>query len=126
MEGAFNGEPTSLLNSMLELIFVSFAVEMPLRFGNQPVLRNRPRFIAADTILAASTYWARVGAGKCPVALDIVALEQQVIHNHLKIRERGQEGLRHLGNCVPSYSWRVIVDTQRTVVRIECGHRVGG
>lgn len=53
---------TSLLDSMFELIFVGFGVEMPLRFSNQPVLPNLPHFIAADANLVAGPSGPSVGS----------------------------------------------------------------
>ena len=53
---------TSLLDSMYELIFVGFALEMPLRFSNQPVLPNLPHFIATDANLVAGPFGPSVGS----------------------------------------------------------------
>src|SRR6476620_241120 len=98
---------------------------MALRGGNQAVAPHSPFLKAADTNLVGFPSRPGIRAGKRPVVLGLIAPKQKVIHHNRKIWKCGHERLCQLGNAVPADSRRIIVDTQRPVLREERSHTCG-
>src|SRR4051794_12613521 len=71
-----------LFRTLLELAFVLGLVVVAERRGNQPVLSDRPLLEAADPDAASGPTGAGVRSDERPAILGLVAVHQQVVHEH--------------------------------------------
>lgn len=65
-----------------------------------------------------------MSAVKSPVVFGLV-LDAKFIHDYAQIREHRHKGARQLGNGFTPDGRGIIIDTKRTLVRIECRHQRG-
>src|SRR5439155_17298807 len=111
--GSFSSAPLERaghrLRGVVELTPIVVAVEVPQRFGNQPIGANPPLLEAADANPTPCTARPCVRAGKSPSVDGPVSVHDQVVHQHLHVGKGRHEPLRHLGDGFAPYRGLVLV-----------------
>src|SRR5205085_674594 len=97
-------------------------VVMADRCRNQAIVSDRPLLEAADPDPATGPARAGVRSDKCPAVLDALALYDEVVHEHLQIRERDHERTGGLRDGGAPNRGRPVVDGKRTAGRVVLRH----
>ena len=82
--------------AVCQLALVLGLVVLPLRLSHQAVLAERPFLESGDPHRLSGTVGTGVGAGECPLKLDRLALEDDVVHEHLEVWKRRDETVDHI------------------------------
>src|SRR5712691_10893074 len=65
-----------------QLAFVFSAVEMALRFCDEPVIVDLPKFVAADSNAFSRAAWSDVGSLQRPMELRSLFVAHDLVHRH--------------------------------------------
>jgi len=108
---------------MFEQMFVCFAIEMSVRFSNQPVLPNLPHFIAADANFMAGTSEPSVGSDERPMIFRPIIFDmEEMVEDHLQIGKARHKSLSLGGDGLAPNGGSATIHGEGTVQRIKRRH----
>jgi hypothetical protein len=109
-------------DTLLELAVVLGLVVVAEGRGDEAVVSDRPLLEAADPDPASRPTGAGVRSDERPAIFGLLAVHQQLVHEHLHIREGNHERSGGLCDRGSPHRGRPIVDRQRPVGRVVLGH----